>query len=1391
MTITLNNNPVVDAGTDDGICEGDTYTLINATAFDYSSISWATNGDGSFNNTGAISPVYTPGANDIAAGNAILTLTGNAIAPCTGLVTDYMTLTISPLPVAFAGADVDVCEGSYTLTNATAQNYSTILWTASGTGVLANADMLTPTYTPSGTDIALGSVDLTMTITGSGNCSSTDSDVIRLYFNEIPEAFAGNDGTICENGSFDITSSTAFHYSTVQWTTSGDGTFSFDNAILTVYTPGTNDIIAGGATLTLTANAIAPCSNSVSDDVELSIDPLPTVFAGSDESLCDGSFTISDATAVNYTSVSWLASGNGTLANASTLTPTYTPDADDISFGSVTLTITATATGACTSVVQDSKVVSFSESVTADAGSDAEICEGDNYTISDATATNYGSVSWASSGNGTFADVNTISPTYTPSVDDIASGTVVLTLTAIGQSPCGGTIVSDMVLTIVETPYAYAGASIANIDAGDSYTVTNAEATPGFDIFWTSTGTGTFENETTLSPTYTPSAADILAGQVTLTIIISGDSPCSTAMRAILATDDVILTIGALPTIDITPDNVTMCENSLHTVTGVTATNYSAIAWTSSGTGLLTNETTLNPTYDPSTDDITVGFVVLTATVTANPPSTSTATAQLTLSFQNLPEVYAGGDATICDTEDYLIVLATASDWSDLVWTSTGSGTFSPATGDPNTIYSPSDSDIADGSVVLTLRAESQTPCATDVTSDATLTFLPSVTVYAGVDATVCSGGSITINTATASNYEPTSISWASDGTGTLVDNNTLFPTYYPSAADITAGSVILTLTADGFAPCDTPESDDMTLFISASPIVSAGADTSVCAGNDLYLENAIANNYSSLVWTTSGDGSFSPNKYVLNPTYNFSAADLALGSVTLTITVIGNPICPGTFSDEIDVTINESPVVEAGDNESICQGDNITITTASASNYSSLSWGSDGTGTFVNGGTDSPTYIPSADDILAGTVVLTFTADAQSPCTGTESDQMILTIGGGATVYAGDDASICEGMNYTITDAYALDYTSYSWTHSGQGTLVNTNTLVPTYNPDPNDYVTGTVTITLTAVGGTTCPATVQDFMTLTLNNNPTANAGINSTICEGNSFTLSGTATSQQSVLWSTSGDGTFDDATSLTAEYTPGATDISTSSVDLTLVAYAISPCSIDATDEMTLSIQGQPTADAGSDEIICENDYTLSGIATNEQSVLWTTSGDGTFDDATLLVATYTLGANDIIAGNVDLTLTAISINPCSANATDVMTLTIQGLPTADAGADDVVCEDNTYTLSGSATGEQSVLWTTSGDGTFDDATILAATYTPGTTDITNGTVDLSLTAYGISPCEETDVMTLGIQALPTADAGTDATTCDVNYTLSGVATNNQSVLWTTSGDGTFDVPILKE
>ena len=103
--------------------------------------------------------------------------------------------------------------------------------------------------------------------------------------------------------------------------------------------------------------------------------------------------------------------------------------------------------------------------------------------------------------------------------------------------------------------------------------------------------------------------------------------------------------------------------------------------------------------------------------------------------------------------------------------------------------------------------------------------------------------------------------------------------------------------------------------------------------------------------------------------------------------------------------------------------------------------------------------------------------------------------------------------------------------------------------------------------------------------------------------------------------------------------------------------------------------EATAAAGSDATVCYNStHTLAATATNG-TILWTTSGTGTFNNATLEDPVYTFSAADITAGSVTLTLTVTGGN----TAVDNMVLTVDPEATANAGPDAMVCYNNTHTL----------------------------------------------------------------------------------------------------------------
>jgi hypothetical protein len=89
-----------------------------------------------------------------------------------------------------------------------------------------------------------------------------------------------------------------------------------------------------------------------------------------------------------------------------------------------------------------------------DAGLSATICASGTHTLS-GTQPDCGSILSSTSGDGTFNNPNSLVALYTPGSGDIATGSVMLTLTGFGGGSCSGeTDVDQMTLTIDPMPTA-------------------------------------------------------------------------------------------------------------------------------------------------------------------------------------------------------------------------------------------------------------------------------------------------------------------------------------------------------------------------------------------------------------------------------------------------------------------------------------------------------------------------------------------------------------------------------------------------------------------------------------------------------------------------------------------------------------------------------------------------------------------------------------------------------------------------------------------------------------------------------------------------------------------------------------------------------------------------
>jgi hypothetical protein len=280
--------------------------------------------------------------------------------------------------------------------------------------------------------------------------------------------------------------------------------------------------------------------------------------------------------------------------------------------------------------------------------------------------------------------------------------------------------------------------------------------------------------------------------------------------------------------------------------------------------------------------------------------------------------------------------------------------------------------------------------------------------VNAGPDQTICSNAAANIS-ATLTGGATTGI-WTTNGSGTFANNTSLNTTYTPNASDYLLTNLTLTFTsADPAGPCPAA-SDALVLTINPAAVVSAGLDQTICSNQTVSLAGVISGGATTVLWS-GGAGSYNSSNTALNPIYTPTPAELGAGILTLTITS-NDPTGPcGPASDQVQITINQIPVVNAGPDQTICSNAVANISATLTGGATTGTWTTSGSGTFANNTSLNTTYTPSTADYPLPNLTLTFTsADPTGPCPAV-SDALVLTINPAAFVNAGLDQTICSNQ--------------------------------------------------------------------------------------------------------------------------------------------------------------------------------------------------------------------------------------------------------------------------------------------------------------------------------------------------------------------------------------------
>jgi len=293
-------------------------------------------------------------------------------------------------------------------------------------------------------------------------------------------------------------------------------------------------VYATGGTynVTLIVNSALGCNDTVTQQVVIQGRPIAN--AGTDTFACTNNPTMNlGGTILNATGGTWIGAGTF-VPNNTTLNATYTPTAGEIAAGFANLCLVSTGNGVC-SADTDCVVITYVPGPTANAGPDIYVCKDTaSVPLNGVVGLPATGGTWTTSGTGTFSpNPNTLNGFYIPSTADTTAGSVTLVLTTTGNGNCNPS--TDTVM-IFFTPTPTVQLDPVDTACASAPIPLNAIVSTGSGI-WTSSGTGAFApSNTTLNPSYIPSAADDAAGQVMLVFTSTNNGGCQAVSDTLFIT---------------------------------------------------------------------------------------------------------------------------------------------------------------------------------------------------------------------------------------------------------------------------------------------------------------------------------------------------------------------------------------------------------------------------------------------------------------------------------------------------------------------------------------------------------------------------------------------------------------------------------------------------------------------------------------------------------------------------------------------------------------------------------------------------------------------------------------------------------------------------------------
>ncbi|MEJ6617536.1 MAG: PKD domain-containing protein [Crocinitomicaceae bacterium] len=536
---------------------------------------------------------------------------------------------------------------------------------------------------------------------------------------------------------------------------------------------------------------------------------------------------------------------------------------------------------------------------------------------------------------------------------------------------------------------------------------------------WSNNGYGSFSNPTnSLSNTYVPSSLDVFISPVRLILTSTGECPSKK--------DTIFLYVNPQPMVSASADQTVCSNNSVVNLNGSIQGGATTGIWTVNGTGTFSPaDTVLNATYTPSANDLLGAQLTFVLTSTNNGSCVAESdTMQLT--FTQPAVVNTSVDTIyVCGNNPTVNLSGTVSGSSSTgKWITSGNGNFSPNNVTLSTTYNPTVSDIAGGMLTIYLESTSNGNCL-PIRDSVMVIFTSSPIVDAGLNQIICTNNSEIQLAGSVTGATTTGI-WTGGAGGFNSSSSQLNAVYTPTAAEISSGNLVLTLTSTNNGTCN--QNDDVLQIAFVAPPFANFTAPDACLTNQTPFTNLSLPGFGSI---TNSDWDFDDlnQSTLLSPTHTYTQN----GIFNVELIVTNSNGCTDTIVKPVEIF--DKPIAEFSFTSN-CPNNQVTIsftdesTSSDVIDYWYYGFGGQGNSTQQN---------PVQNFNSQGNYSITHIVSTENGC----SDTIIEALQVGALPVAGFSYNTTNGLNvgavfnFVDTSDFGVNYL-WEFGNTSQSSLQN-----------------------------------------------------------------------------------------------------------------------------------------------------------------------------------------------------------------------------------------------------------------------------------------------------------------------------------------------------------------